>query len=65
MKSFFEGIADLFVNHLFAPLDSLRSMHSWWGANAINWIFILIGATAFTYWMLQLKKFHDSGEGIE
>ncbi|MDX1364529.1 DUF6341 family protein [Arenibacter latericius] len=62
MKTFFHGIEDLFVNVLFAPLDALRAMDSWWAANTLNWIFILIAAVAFVYWMLQLKSFNDSGE---
>jgi hypothetical protein len=61
MDSFFYGIEDLFVNVLFAPFDALRAMENWWGANTLNWIFMLIGVAAFTYWMLQLKKFNDSG----
>ncbi len=52
----------LFVNVLFAPFDALRGMENWWGANTLNWIFMLIGAAAFIYWMLQLKKYNDSGE---
>lgn len=62
MTSFFRGIEDLFVNHLFWPLDQLRYMESWWGANTLNWIFMLIGFVAFVYWMLQLKKFDDNNE---
>ncbi|CAM4102516.1 DUF6341 family protein [Zobellia nedashkovskayae] len=62
MTSFFEGIGDLFVNHLFWPLDQLRHMHSWWGANFINWTLAAIGFAAFVYWMLQLKKFSDNDE---
>jgi len=62
MDSFFYGIEDLFVNVLFAPFDFLRGMENWWGSNTLNWIFMLIGTTAFIYWMLQLKKYNDSGE---
>tara|TARA_R110000868_G_scaffold150063_3_gene372981 strand:- start:42784 stop:43005 length:222 start_codon:yes stop_codon:yes gene_type:complete len=62
MDSFFYGIEDLFVNVLFAPFDALRGMGNWWGANTLNWIFMLIGTIAFVYWMLQLKKYNDSGE---
>ena len=44
MKSFFEGIGILFVDFLFIPYDWLRELEltNWWGANSINWIFILI-----------------------
>lgn len=62
MKSLFEGIADLFVNVLFAPFDFLRFAESWTLSNSLNWLFMLIGSVAFVYWMLQLKKYNDSGE---
>ncbi len=62
MESFFKAIEDLFVNVLFIPLDALRFMQSWWAANTLNWIFMIIGAIAFTYWMLQLKKYNETGE---
>lgn len=64
MKDFFEGIAWLFEEVLFVPLDALRELelNSWWAANAINFIFILIGLAAFFYWMKQLKKFNDNDE---
>jgi len=63
MKSFFEGIQYLFVNILFAPLDFLRSLElqSWFAANTINWIFMIIGAVAMVYWVKQLKIFDDAG----
>ncbi|MGY5851254.1 DUF6341 family protein [Salegentibacter sp. F14] len=64
MKDFFEGIAWLFEEVLFIPLDALRELelNSWWAANAVNFIFILIGFAAFFYWMKQLKKFNDNNE---
>ncbi|MBC7748735.1 hypothetical protein IWX83_003062 [Flavobacterium sp. CG_9.1] len=63
MKSFFEGIQYLFVNILFAPLDFLRSLElsSWFVANTINWIFMIICASAMVYWIKQLKIFEDAG----
>ncbi|PVW15122.1 DUF6341 family protein [Marixanthomonas spongiae] len=63
-KDFFYGIADLFENVLFIPYDALRDLEldSWFLANIFSWIFILIGATAFVYWMLQLKKFDENTE---
>ena len=59
MKDFFYAIQDLFVNVLFAPFDALRALEldSWWAANIVSWVLLLIGCVAFTYWMLQLKKF--------
>ena len=62
MSKFFYGIEDLFVNYLFAPLDFFRFMHSWWGSNTINWIFMIIGFVAMVYWMGQLKIFNENGE---
>ncbi|MDI5887080.1 MULTISPECIES: DUF6341 family protein [Flavobacterium] len=63
MKAFFEGIQYLFVNILFAPLDFLRSLElsSWFAANTINWIFMIICASAMVYWIKQLKIFEDAG----
>ena len=63
MKSFFEGIQYLFVDILFTPLDFLRSLElsSWFVANTINWIFMIICAAAMVYWIRQLKIFEDAG----
>ncbi|WP_093021563.1 DUF6341 family protein [Pustulibacterium marinum] len=60
MKDFFEGIADLFVNVLFAPLDFLRNLEldTWWGANAINFFFIAIGFCALAYWLNFFKEYN-------
>ncbi|WP_299108148.1 uracil phosphoribosyltransferase [uncultured Winogradskyella sp.] len=64
MNDFFNGIADLFVNVLFAPFDGLRALEleSWFGANFMSWIFMAIGFVAMVYWMLQLKKHSDNNE---
>ncbi len=62
MSRFFYGIEDLFVNVLFAPYDLFRFMESWWAANSINWIFMIIGFVAMIYWMGRLKIFDASGE---
>jgi hypothetical protein len=64
MKDFFYAIQDLFVDVLFLPFDALRELEleNWWAANAVSWIFTLIGLVAFVYWMLQLKGFNDRGE---
>jgi hypothetical protein len=63
MKSFFEAIQYLFVDILFTPLDFLRSLElsSWFVANSINWIFVIICASALVYWIKQLKIFEDAG----
>ena len=64
MKDFFYAIQDFFVNVLFAPLDAIRELEltNWFAANAMSWIFILIGMGFFVYWMLQLKGFNDDNE---
>ncbi|WP_372918322.1 uracil phosphoribosyltransferase [Salegentibacter sp.] len=64
MRDFFEGIAYIFEEVLFLPLDALRELElsSWWAANAINFIFVLVGLAAFFFWMNQLKKFNDNNE---
>lgn len=62
MKAFFEGIEDLFVNVFFAPLDFLREMENWWGANVVNWIFAVLGVIALVYWLRQLRISDERGE---
>ena len=62
MRSFFEGIEDLFVNGLFWPYDFFRFMDNWWTSNTVNWVFAITGAIAMAYWLMQLKKFDESGE---
>ncbi len=64
MKDFFEGIAWLFEEILFLPFNMLRELElsSWFLANILNWIFIIIAFAAFIFWMLQLKKFNENDE---
>lgn len=64
MKAFFEAIAYLFQEILFIPLNFLRELEitSWFLANGINWVFLIVGFVAAFYWIGQLKKFSDSGE---
>ena len=64
MKDFFYAIQDLFVNVLFAPMDAIRALEleSWFTANLISWIFMIIGFVAMVYWMLKLKGFNDNNE---
>lgn len=64
MKDFFEGIASLFEDVLFIPFDLLRDLEleSWFLANIMNWIFVIIAFVAFLFWMIQLKKFNDNNE---
>lgn len=64
MKSFFEGIEDLFVNGVLKLWDTFRflELENWWAANTVNWIFMIIGAAAMVYWMFELKKYSDNDE---
>ena len=64
MKAFFEAIQYLFVNILFAPLDFIPSLElsSWFAANTINWIFMIICVAAMVYWIKQLKLHKDNNE---
>ena len=64
MKDFFYAIQDLFVDVLFAPMDAIRALEleSWFTANLISWVFIIIGFVAMVYWMIQLKGFNDNNE---
>jgi hypothetical protein len=45
-------------------LNFLRSLEleSWFAANTINWLFMIICAAAMVYWVLQLKLHDDNGE---
>lgn len=64
MRAFFEGIETLFVDFLFIPFDFLRHLElsTWFVANIINWIFVIICAIAMVYWVNKLAIFHDRGE---
>lgn len=64
MKDLFEGIAYLVTEILLYPLKALNELQleSWFLANIMNWIFIIVGFLAFGYWMMQLKGFNDRNE---
>lgn len=64
MKNIFEGIAYLCEEVLFAPFNALREMEleNWAAANLLNWIFMIVAASAMVYWVLQLKKFDNNNE---
>jgi uncharacterized membrane protein len=64
MRAFFEGIQTIFVDFLFKPYDGLRSLElsSWFGANIINWIFMIICVVAMVYWIKQLRLFENNNE---
>ena len=64
MKDLFYAIEDVVVNVLLAPLDFLRELEltSWFSANTISWVFVLVGFVAFIYWMKQLAKYNANNE---
>lgn len=64
MRGIWEGIASLFENTLFVPLDALRTLEleSWWLANAISWVFLTITFVALIYWLRKLVDFNESTE---
>ncbi|GAB2762644.1 hypothetical protein GCM10010465_04380 [Actinomadura fibrosa] len=64
MKDFFEGIQSFFEDFAFEPLNYLRTLEldSWWAANIVNWLFMIVGFAAFLYWMKQLKDINDRNE---
>lgn len=64
MKEFFYAIENLFVNYFFIPFDALRELgaYNWWLSNIMAWMFTVIGICAFTYWMIQLKRFDNNNE---
>ena len=64
MKNFFKAIGSLFEEVLFVPFQLLTQVEllSWWAANGVTFIFLLIGFVAAIYWINQLRKFDKSGE---
>jgi NhaP-type Na+/H+ or K+/H+ antiporter len=63
-RSVWEGIASFFENVLFVPYDAIRELEldSWWLANIFSWIFMIIAAAAFVYWLIQLKHYNEPTE---
>lgn len=63
-KGFFEGIESASEAVLSAPLDYLRALEldSWFLANGLNWIFVIIGFAALLYWLKQLKNYNEEGD---
>lgn len=64
MRAFFEGIQSLFVDFLFKPFDFLRSLElsSWWLANLVSWLLILVCAYYTVYWCKELAKHRANNE---
>ncbi|MDO4880704.1 MAG: uracil phosphoribosyltransferase [Capnocytophaga sp.] len=63
MTSFFKGIQWFFEDVLFTPYDALRKLEleSWWLANTITWVMIVVLFIFFFYWIGQLSKFSKEG----
>ena len=64
LRSFFEGIQWFFENIMFIPQNFFRHLEltSWFGANIINWCFMIICAVATVYWCKQLKLHEENNE---
>ncbi|MFY8097735.1 uracil phosphoribosyltransferase [Flavobacterium sp.] len=64
MKAFFEAIQFLFEEILFLPMNLFREweLTNWWGANMINWIFIIICCYWTVYWVKQLNIHKKNNE---
>lgn len=58
METLLDGIVALF-ELILIPFDALRELEntSWFAANAISWLCILILVVAVVYWMRKLNEF--------
>ncbi len=63
-KDVWEGIASVFENTLIVPYKAIANLEleSWWLANLVSWVFLIIGAVAFIYWLRKLVDFNESTE---
>ncbi|GGG21031.1 hypothetical protein GCM10011344_22260 [Dokdonia pacifica] len=63
LTGFFEGIQAFAEETLFAPFNALAEMEltNWWGANTINWLFMIICCVAIVYWMRKLVEHNAEG----
>ncbi|MGB1449249.1 MAG: DUF6341 family protein [Flavobacteriaceae bacterium] len=64
MVDIFGAIAWLFEELLLVPHQFLTKLElsSWWLANGVNFLFLIVGSIAMVYWINQLKIFNDRGE---
>jgi hypothetical protein len=59
----FEAIEFLFVEILFVPFDFIRlDISSWLIQNIVNFSFMIVIASALTYWTLELVKYDKKGD---
>jgi hypothetical protein len=62
LNNIFSWIGSLFTDFLFLPFDLLRKGDfSWWSANIVNWLFMVVLLVLFAYWMGQSAKFLKEG----
>jgi len=58
----FKWIGELFTDILFLPFNYFRlGGLGWWGANAVNWIFLAILVGLLWYWMKESRRFIKEG----
>lgn len=64
LRDFFLGIESATEAVLSNPLDGVRTLEleSWFLANALNWIFVIVGFAAMIYWLKQLKNYNEEGD---
>ncbi len=60
-NNIFKIIGDFFTDVLFTPLNWLRFLDNWWAQSTLSWVFIVIAAGGFIYWMMQIRKFKKMG----
>jgi hypothetical protein len=62
-RALFEGIESVTEAILLNPLDGVRELElsSWFIANGLNWIFVIIGFAALIYWLKELKNYDEEG----
>jgi hypothetical protein len=62
-RALFEGIESVTEAILLNPLDGVRELElsSWFIANGLNWIFVIIGFAALIYWLKELKRYNEEG----
>lgn len=63
-KDVWEAIGSLFEDVLLVPLNWMRTLEldSWWLANIMSWVFLLITFAALIYWLRKLVEFDESTE---
>ena len=60
-NNIFKAIGDFFTNVVFAPFEWARFSDNWWAQSTLSWVFTIIAAGGFIYWMMQIQKFKKAG----